>query len=296
MAVAVVTEQGQGGAIAGSNVLRDFINFLSNSWPYLLIAIVLIILAIIIFYLINKLEDERKERDEPGYQVYKSVKMACELNKDERLIRKTFNPATLFFILFPPFLWLMFVLKKEHSAKVLDYQNNLLGYYRGDYVGMDNTWNLLVYKSKWLIFFEKTFVIKIPLSFQVKRKVKDKKGRIMLEKDNKTPIIKEEYVDLKKFIQRLPNGDIKLQATSVEPVGLYYKCPVFIIPQTGGVVDYRSLLEGAIVDNTYQVMASRLLNLGARQMEKGMLFNPDLQYKRLAPEKTKEEEKLDKYE
>jgi len=295
MAVAVVTEQ-NGGALAGTNVLKDFITFLSEAWPFILVGIVIVILAVIIFYLINKLEEERKERDEPGYQLYKATKMACELNRDERLIKKTFNPATLFFLLFPPLLWLMFVIKKEHSAKVLDYQNKLLGYYRGDFIGMDNTWNLLVYKEKWLIFFEKTFVIKVPLGFRVKRKVKDKDGRIVLEKDGKTPVTKEEYIDLKSFIQRLPNGDIKLQATSIEPVGLYYRCPVFIIPQTTEIIDYRKLLEGAIVDNTYQVMATRLLNLGARQMEKGMLFNPDLQYKRLAPEKTKEEEKLDKYE
>jgi len=40
-------------------------------------------------------------------------------------------------------------------------------------------------------------------------------------------------------------------------------------------------------------MVQRLLNVGARQMERGILLNPNLVYNQKLPEKTKEEERLE---
>jgi hypothetical protein len=295
LAVAVVTPDK--APIEGVNgTIQGFVNFLGSAWPYLLIGIIIIILAIVIFYLLKKLEDERKERDEPGFQLYKNVKAACDLNCDRRLIRKSFNPVMLLWLLIPPLFWLMFVFKKEHSAKIVDYQGNLFGWYRGDYVAMDNSWHFLVYKTKSWLIIEDLFVIKVPMGFDVKKVKKDENGKTLMESDGKTPQYETRRVDLREFIQKLPNGDIKLQATSIERLGIYYMCPVFIMPVTGDIVDYRKLIDGAITDNTYQLMTTRLLNMGARQMEKGMLFNPSVQANRLSPEKTKEEEKIDKFE
>ena len=277
--------------------LQGIVNFFATNWGWLLAIVVIIILAIVIIVLMNKMEDKRKERDEPGYQLYKTVKMAADLNKDPSLIRKNFNPATLPLILLPVFGWLlMALLKKEHSSKVVDYQGNLIGYYRGDYVSQDNTWNFLVYKDKWLLFFEKTFIIKAPLGFELKKLARDTRGDLIYEKDSKTPKVNISFLDLRNLIQRLPNHDYKIMCTGVEPIGMYYKCPVYIIPETGQHVDYRKQIEGAIIDNTYQLMVTRLLNTAAKQMEKGMMFSPDLQFKKMAPVKTKEEGEIDKYE
>jgi hypothetical protein len=282
------------GAMGG---IKGIIEFFAHNWPWFLVIIIVVILAVVIIMLINKLEDERKERDEPGYQLYKNIKMACDLNKEPQKIRKTFNAMTLPLIFVPIFGWiLMALIKKEHSARVVDYQNNLLGHYRGDYVSQDNTWNFLVYKSKWLIFFEKTFVIKAPLGFDLTKVVKDKDGKVEYEDDKRTPRTTVKHLDLRNFIAILPNGDYKIQCTGIEPIGIYYKCPVYIIPQTGEHVDYRKFIEGSIVDGTYQLMVTRLLNLGAKQMEKSMMFSPDLQYRKQAPIKTKEEEATDQYE
>ena len=283
-----------GNAIGG---LKGMIDFLTHAWPWILVCAVIIILAVVIFYLLNKLEDERKERDEPGYQLFKTVKMACELNADKSLIRQSFNPATLPLIFLPIFGWiLMFIIKKEHSAKVVDYENNLFGYYRGSYISQDNTWNFLLYKSKWLLFFEQTFVLKCPLNVKFKRQVKDEHGKVKMSPDGKTVILEDQEVSFRQYITRLPNGDFKLNATAMEQIGMYYKCPVYIIEDKNAIVDLRKYLEGAIVDNTYQIMTTRLLNTAAKQMEKGMMFSPDLQFRKQAPMKTKEEEQLDQYE
>ncbi len=68
----------------------------------------------------------------------------------------------------------------------------------------------------------------------------------------------------------------------------------FVIRETGQVIDYRKLMEGAVIDSTYQQMTTRLLNLGAKMMEKGMQLNPSLQYAKQSPEKTKPEEEIDR--
>lgn len=288
------TAAGGGNAIGG---LKGMIDFLTHAWPWILVCAVIIILAVVIFYLLNKLEDERKERDEPGYQLFKTVKMACELNADTSLIRKSFNPATLPLIFLPIFGWiLMAIIKKEHSAKIVDYQNALLGYYRGAYISQDNTWNFLIYKERWLLFFEKSFVLKCPLGVKFKKQMKDDKGKTKVSSDGKTVLYEDEEVSFRPYITRLPNGDFKIHATGMEQVGMYYKCPVYIIEDKNEVVDLRKFLEGAIIDNTYQIMTTRLLNTAAKQMEKGMMFSPDLQFRKQAPMKTKEEEQLDQYE
>jgi hypothetical protein len=279
------------------NFLESMYNFLVNYWGFMLGGAVIIILIVIIFVLINKMEEERRERDEPGYQLYKTVKMCCDLNKDSTLIRKKFHWGTLPLIFIPVLGWfLMFVIKKECSRQVTDYQGNNLGWYRGDYQSQDNTWNFLVYKEKWLLFFETTYVIKAPMGFTLKKPKRDEKGNIVLSPDKKTPEYESIHLNLRQHIRKLANGNIRLNCTGLEQIGMYYKCPVYIIDEKGEMLDYRKLLEGAIVDNTYQLMTTRLLNTASKQMEKGMTFSPDLQFKKQSPIKTKGEEEIDKYE
>jgi hypothetical protein len=280
-----------------TDILQQTISFFQNNWLWMLVFAVIVILIIIIFMLMNKVEDERKERDEPGYQLYKTVMMAAYMNKDDKLIRRVFNWSTLPLIFIPVIGWiLMIVIKREMSAKIMDYNNNLIGYYRGDYISQDNTWNFRIYKEKWLFFFEQEFILKAPLYVYIKKVRKNDKGEIIWEDNKKTiPLYDEEKVSFRNYIQKLPDGNFKIICSGIEPIGMYYKCPVYMMEHTGEAVDYRKILEGAIVDNTYQLMSTRLLNTAAKQMEKGMTFSPDLQFRKQVPVKTKEEEKSDEF-
>ena len=273
------------------NIFNTMINFFRSSWKWLLAGVVIFALGMIVYYLVKKMDDERKERDEPGYQLYKSTKRACELQANKRLIRKYWSWINLLFFGLP-------LIKKEHSAKIVDRNDNLIGWYRGDYMSMDNSWNLLIYKVKSFIFFEDTFVLKIPLMLKFKVPT-TKKGKVSKVVDNgvkeKKGVGNEQYkvISLKKMVTKLPNGDIKVYCSSIERIGLYYYCPIYPIDEDKGFLDFRKVMEGAIIDNTYQILLQRLLNTGAKQMEKGMMFNPFLQYSQKAPEKTREESKLD---
>ncbi|KKN77147.1 hypothetical protein LCGC14_0363440 [marine sediment metagenome] len=266
----VVEEQG----VIRTDMFSQVFGFFGKAWKFMLWAVILFIFCIVVYYLFKKLDDDRKERDEPGYQVYKALKKTCMLQSDKRRIRKSWALINLLWFGLP-------LIKREHSTKFLDISNRVLGYYRGEAQTMDNTINYLGYKRKFFIFFEETFIMKIPHIIKVKRK------------DKKTNEEKTETIDLTGYLKELPNGDIKIDCVGIERLGLYYYCPVFVIDEKHGKLDYRKVMEGSIVDTTYQTMLQRIVNVQAKMMEKATLSNPGVQAQRLGAEKTKEESKLD---
>jgi len=272
---------------------EGMVSFLHNNWGWLLFAMILCIVGIVLYYVVKKWEDERKERDEPGYQLYKSTIRTCKLQTDKKRIRKRWSWVNLLWLGIP-------IIMKEHSDKIVDMYNNLVGYYRGMYKGMDNSLNILMYKHKSFIFFEDLFILKIPLILKFKsisdNPGEDKKSK-KLNIEQLESNAKDYVINMNEYLYNMKNGDIKLlNCSGVERLGLYYYCPVFELGKSLGVLDYRKVMEGVIVDKTYQVMLQRILNVGSRQMEKGMMFSPHLQYAQKAPEKTKAEERFERGE
>jgi hypothetical protein len=153
--------------------------------------------------------------------------------------------------------------------------------------------NYLVYKSKIFIFFEDLFVIKVPLQLKIKVKKRNKDGEFIIDKATKKAVLNEKTLKLSYLINHLSNRDIKIYCIGLEKVGIYYYCPVFITDKGDGVLDYRQFTEGAVIDSTYQIMVSRILNQSAQSMEKAINLNPNIKYNQALPEKTKEEQKQD---
>ena len=148
----------------------SFLYQIAQYWGYILIAIIGLILAIVIWVMWSKWEDERHERDDPVYEGYKNLIRDCELNKDRRKIRKTYSLANL--------LWFGLPFKrKEHSNVIIDYRDNIIGYYRGHSISQDGYYNLLAYKTKWLLFFEEIFLIRCPKQLDIRLYKKDKDGK-----------------------------------------------------------------------------------------------------------------------
>ena len=290
----VVVENTQGSAIQNtSGLIGSIIDFFAKSWKFMLVGVIIVVLAIIIWYLLKKMEEERHEREEPGYQLFKSVKGSCRLNCRTELIDKKWSPASLWLLLIPVVGWIIIpFVKSEHSAKLVDYNGKLIGYYRGESKGMDNTLNFLLYKDKYFIFFEDLFVVKVPLKLKFKTKKRKENGVIIKDERGKA-ILEDKEINLTGMMKTLSNRDIKLYSVSLERVGLYYYCPVFLVDEGDGILDYREIIEGAVIDSTYQVMVQRLLNTASQSMEKGMTLNPHLKYDQMQPEKTKEEDKID---
>jgi len=269
--------------------IGSFFNFMSAAWPYFLIAFIVVLLAVVIYYLLQKLEEEKRFRDEPGYQVYKQTLQAAIQNADHDKIRKTWSPKYLFWLLCLPLFWLAFILKEEHSRRIIDINNHLIGFYRGELKMMDGTQVYVAYKTKTFFFFEDLFCIKYPRSIKLDEPTFDEQGDIVLDSRTKKAKMKTTLYDLTDRLRLQPNGDMQLLATGIEKVGLYYYCPDLIFDAKLSSLDLRKWIEGAITDNTYQLMVTRLQNIGAKQMEAMAMWNPQVQAARKMPEKTKEE-------
>ena len=279
-----------GGA---TSLITGTAEFFMNAWPFLLGAVIVMILGCVVYFLLQRLEEERKERDEPGYQRYKNIVRSCLMGCKKEKIRKSWRLINLLWFGIP-------IIKKDHSAKIRDIDSNTIGYYRGEFKSMDNTYNFLCYKRKRLLFIEDRFIIKAPIQIKFKTPMyqKTKNGVIPVydtdKQGKKIPRYEDKILSFGNRLKDLPNGDIQISCIDIEKLGTYYYCPVYpVTPGKLGYIDYRLLMEGAIADNTYQVMVQRILNVGAKQAEQAIMLNPQLQYTRKSPEKTKEEERLD---
>jgi len=257
--------------------IQGILAFLHDNLIWLIVIVVIIILGIIIYYLFARNEEKNRERDDPGYALYKNNMRSAVLGADIKRIRKHYSLKNLF-LLGIPLIW------NEHSAQIRDIDDKPMGWYRGHFESMDNCLNILLYKKKIFFFFEETFLIKAPLILKFGTEKKE---------SNEKAIRDMKYINLSSLIQFWSNGDIKINCTSLEKIGTYYFCPVFVINTDVGKLDYRTLMEGAIVDTTYQTMIQRIATEGMKVMEKMPSFNPYVQFKQKSPQKTKEEVRQD---
>jgi hypothetical protein len=229
-----------------------------------------------IYFVIKNWNEERKERDDPIYQNYKNVLRACNLQKDNSRIRVSYSLWNL--------LWFGIPFKKiEQSNKIVDYSNNLIGYYRGHIKTQDGSLNLVVYKYKsWLGLVEDIFVIKCPLKLKIRVPLTEKDPGF-----GKTDF-RIEVVDLKHQIRILSNKDFRINCANLEKLSYWY-IPAYI-SEDEAILDLRSYVNGDFVEMSSSEMVSRVLSTGHKNVEKAMLHNPELKFQQLAPEKTKHEE------
>jgi len=269
--------------VSKTNVVQNaspsnIIGFFVSNGPIILFALVIVILAIVVFFFIKKMQDERKERD-PFYQVFKNQKFDCIKNRDDNKIKKTYSPINILFLGLP-------ILKQENSAKVVDYSNKLIGYYRGGSYTMDGFRNFVLYKKKFF-FMEDLFVLKCPYTMKVKVYKRDRDGNKILDKYQK-PITQIQEVDYSYLIQDLRNGDVKINCSNIQKDGFFYY-PVYLSKENN-IIDYRTQIKKEIVDNTYSEIVNNILSTGSQMVESAMEHNPNMKYNQKVQIKNKEED------
>jgi len=256
---------------------------IAQYWGYIVLAIVLIILTIVIWQILAKWEDERKERDDPVYEGYKNLIRDCDQGKDKTRIRKNYRLINIFWFGLP-------FAKSEHSAKIVNYTNEFLGFYRGHSYSQDGYFNILAYKEKVFLFFEKTFLIRCPYYLTITVKKKGKDGKYLKDEDGKF-IPEKKKIDYKDWVGELKNGDIKILCTSLQKLS-YFRYPVYL-DENKKIVDLRKQEKEDIIDLGHDQMLARVLATGSQMVEKAMLHNPNVQYEQKIPEKTKTEQSTD---
>ena len=258
-----------------------FFNWLIAYWWVWVLALVIIILGIVIWVILAKWEEERKERDDTIYQAYKNLLRDTELNRDKKKIQKGWSPINLLWLGLP-------LVKTEHSAKIINYTNELIGYYRGHLYTQDGYLNILAYKEKFFIFFEKRFLIRCPLFVKFNFQKKDEKGKLIEDEDGK---LKTGFkiLDYRKWVFWIHRRDLKLIAYGLEKHS-YFRYPVYL-ESTGQMIDLRKETGEDLMEISYNELNSRILSDGARAVEKAMEHNPNVVYEQKIPEKTSTEKK-----
>ena len=268
-------------------MIRSFWEALPPLWVWVII-ICVTIAGVIIWIILAKLEDERKEKDDVLYEEYKNTVSDCELNADIKRLKNNYSLKNIFFFGIPFF-------RNEHSAKILTFDGTLIGYYRGHSRRMDGTMNFLAYKNKFL-FFERLFTIKVPELYKVPKRDEDGKivyedmmgedGQPLLDSDGKK--VQEITLIQKKLnpIQYLGNRDIRILCSHVQKIS-YFRIPV-ITDKEGNPLDMRQQIGEAVRNTAYDLLAYRVMQQASRSMDVVANLNPNVKYNQKSPEKTKE--------
>ena len=249
--------------------LKVIISFLFDNWFFIVFGIIIAILVGLLIYFIFNWRDEKRKRDEPGFQKYKMVYDDCVKNRNPKKYKFGYSLINLFWFGFP-------IIKSDRSTRITNRYNNCIGRYRGHSYSQDGTVNYLVCVKRFLNLIDQNIILKIPLN--VKYKEKDEKTKKLITKVFKINIITED-----KF-----NNEININMIGIEKIGVFYSMPV-MLDTNNNTVDFREIMEGVVTDNTYQLMVQRLLNAGAKMSEKAIELNPNLQYSQKSPEKTSQE-------
>jgi len=276
--MAEIIVEATGGVNAGGmmDMMMSPIFFIFQHWYLFLFGLLFAVCIGIIFYMIFNTKDIKRERDEAGYFLYKKTIKDCINGRDKKKFVRTYSfMKNIFWFGLP-------LLTKDESKWVFNKKGDKLGRYRGHVTSQDGTYNLLICTGTIMGLFDTNILIKIPMRIKFTNSAK-----------------KIEYVDFDLIKEDLYDRSTTVSCVGLERTALYYYMPIFTMydetAKKDVVVDLRKHMESTVSDSTYQVMLQRMLNVGQKQMEKAMTFNPHLKYDQMSPEKTLPEQDVDKY-
>ena len=270
-----------------TGTIGGILNFFMTYWWAILLLIVLGIAVALAVVFYGILKRERLERDSEAYANYNNTIADCKMNANKKWIKKKYAFINLLWF-GVPFKW------NEHSAKLLDADRNLMGYYRGHFESQDNTINYLVYKTKLLGLFEEHFIIKVPK--EARFEVPCIRKPTKTGNQGRKPTMKTKIIDLTQLISKDKwNDDIHFRSSGMQKISQYYRTPNFIYDD-GGVIDLRQNMLRTINDNTFQTAWERSVNLNAKTVRKAIDGNPYVQTRKQGAEIEQENQEIEKEE
>jgi hypothetical protein len=277
--VEVVRETAQKTATENPSMITGIFHNL----PMIIFVLLVIGLIIAIIVIVRKKAEDDKRRDYPIYDKYCYDMETCGIKADPSWMDCKWSPINLLWLGIP-FIW------KEHSAKIRDKDEKVIGWYRGHSVTQDGYMNFLIYSSrKWLIF-ENKYLIKCPYTIEYLEKVVDNKTKepIFLE-DGKTFKTKKMKLDFRQYIKfkHNYNNDILIYCFNLEADN-YYMYPVYV-SENHEPIDLRQLNNENVVELGQGIMLAKVFEDGARMAKKGMEHNAQANYEQAKPQKTAKE-------
>lgn len=236
------------GAFSGIN---DITTFFADYWVWMIICLVLIIVAGILWYVIKRMQDDAKLKEDVVYKSYLNILDSCMENSNKLWIRKKWNPTSLLLLLIPVIGWVFIpFIKKERSAKIRDIDGNLKGYYRGHSKLSTGDIALLYYNTKEFIFFEKKKILIIPTSIKVKQGKNDS------------------FKNIDSYYLNKNTGEWTIRAVGFERRGTYFFYPTLI--SDNGVIPLEKHITQSLKHYTGYEIIENLTTDFSRQMREAV--------------------------
>lgn len=264
----------------------------TNGFVVFLVILILLgvgVVALIIWKM--KKESELHEQDNPVYAQYKSHLRSSVSNKVPSWIKKTYSLKNILLFGLPIF-W------NEHSLKLTDLNNNLIGYYRGQTQTHKGETIYCVYKKKSWIFFEDLFLIRTINNYiyQTKKEIKDTKGKVLDFE------IITENTNFDNYYRLLPQEAdyrnkkiLEIQCIGIEEDGFYYT-PSYTTKDEKGrtmVMDLRPEFRRNLKEYTTDEQYKRLLRDSGTSVDEAIRTNPNVTANKHWIEKTEDEARRD---
>lgn len=312
MATAVAQSSKPDSAIDLSNITDQIFGFLDHPGIITLLIIGGLCLLVIILvggWFIRKFikDDQERVQEDGNLRKYRELKQSCIHNQNMKLIKKEWSPLNLifYFPLIIPGIITQFapVFKKDRSIKILDNNNNFLGFYRGHTI--DNGELLLAfYKKKSFFIFEDIKVIRCLLEFDYEKILMDKDGNILYDvnedgmKIEKKVIVKEKkYKNLVRYIgwnnEKVNNlslaKSIHIMCDGLKIIDHYYFVPNYIFLDGDKNIVYKDFTEEFsqnTVKRTTQKILEDTLSRQTKIVDSSAQSNPEIAKERHKIEKT----------
>jgi len=259
----VVTVEEQGTVGGTFSILGQVWDVLTP--PLFLVVVAIGVIIGVIWYFRRKTEELERERNDFLFEEYNKNLRDATVNAHSSWVKR----KRYFF--FP-------VLYKDLSLRVLDYRNELIGYYRGHSYKNDGTLVVALYRTKKWLVLEDVFLLKIPIRYEWKV----------------DGVVKNINFEREGFVQWLPNSEspqsLRLSCSSVELFDQYFRVPVFVTPKGVTGVDLRGLYGDVFTTVRTDSLLKSALREGTSAIRDAFRQNPDLGYRQRVPEDVREVE------
>ena len=297
MATIVSPQTGQPAPVNNMGVTMDGIfNFFLNPVVLFIFAFIILIIVIVVFVVMKqKKEDSLKERDNINYALYKSTMRSCLHNSNPKWINKTYSLKNILFLGIPIF-W------NEHSLKVVDQNDVLMGYYRGHKTTPKGETIYCLYKTKRFLILENLILLRTINSHNYENKVeliddKTKKSTGKFKTDYKEIEFSNFYEWLPKNVNQSLYTTLKIQCDGINEDGSsYFYIPDYIRNDGTGKVfsmDLTPEFRKNQLDYTANEQLWRTITDLSRNIDESARSNPHVALDRHKIEKTDEEVRRD---
>ena len=273
--------------------MEGILNFFTNPIFLFIFALLIIAIVIIVFIVMKmKKEDSFRERDDINYAVYKRCLRDCLHNADTHWVEKSYSFKNLLLFGIPVF-W------NEHSLKVTDTNDVLLGYYRGHKLTEQGEKIYCLYKTKRFFILENLFLLRCIDTHSYENVVEEVDTKTKKVKTTTKEIVNVNFENYYEWLPQNANRThyrwLKIQCDGLSE-DVYFTIPNYLRKDEKGklvCLDLRPEFRKNLKEYTTNEQMWRMVTDLSKNIDESARSNPKIAQNRYMIEKTEEEKRLD---